>query len=118
MRSPEQLRAEVRRLHLTIRNTVDQEQRQVLAERALELAQQAEIIENLPNDPEGLRLKIAQHRHMLSGAGSEPRQRMVAQLLRDAEDKLQRVSNQPRAPRPHRVAAGLASKKWRVPHEQ
>jgi hypothetical protein len=104
MRSPDQLRAEAYRL-LDEAKRSDPTVKQTLAARAFELAQQAEAIASFPNDPEGLRLKIAQHRHMLSGAGSEPRQRMVAQLLQDAEDKLQRVSNQPRAPRPHRVAA-------------
>jgi hypothetical protein len=105
MRSPDQLRAEAYRLLDEAKRSRDPTVKQTLAAQAFELAQQAEAIASFPNDPEGLRLKIAQHRHMLSGASSEPRQRMVAQLLRYAEDKLQRVSNQQRAPRPHRVAA-------------
>src|SRR5215472_14057568 len=105
MRSSEQLRAEVRRLHLMIRSTVDAAQRQNLAARALELAQQAEAIASLPHDVEGLRVRIAQYRHMLDRADTEPKQRVVAQLLRDAEEKLQQVSRQQRPPRPYRVVA-------------
>src|SRR5262249_27364187 len=104
MRSPEQLRTEVRRLHLTIRSTVDPAQQQSLAERALELAQEAEAIASLPDDVEGLRVRMAQYRHMLGRADNEPNQRVVAELLRDAESKLQEISNQQRAPRPHRIA--------------
>ena len=104
MRSPEQLRAEVRRLHQTIRTTLDRAERQNLAARALELAQEAEAIDSLPDDVEGLCVRIAQYRHMLDRADSEPKQRIVAQLLRDAEGKLQRITNQQRMPRHHRPA--------------
>jgi len=104
MRSPEELRAEVRRLHLTIRSAVDAAQRKNLATRALELAQQAEAIASLPDDVEGLRVRIAQYRHMLDRADNEPKQRVVAQLLRDAEGKLQRISNQQLLPRHQRPA--------------
>jgi ABC-type uncharacterized transport system YnjBCD ATPase subunit len=104
MRSSEQLRAEVRRLHLAIRSTVDATQRQNLAARALELAQQAEAIASLPDDVEGLRVRIAQYRHMLDRADNEPKQRVVAQLLRDADGKLQRISSQQSLPRHHRAA--------------
>ena len=103
MRSPDQLRAEVRRLHLTMRNTADPEQSRVLAERALELAQQAEAIESLPDDVQGLGVRVAQYRYMLAGGGSEPKQRVVAQLLRDAEEKLQQISSQQR---PTKTAPG------------
>jgi uncharacterized membrane-anchored protein YhcB (DUF1043 family) len=105
MRSPEQLRAEVRRLHLTVQNTADPDQRQVLAERALELAQQAEIIENLPNDIEGLRIRIAHYSSRLAVAEKQNQRRVLAEVLQEAEDKLQQVSSQSRTPRPHRVAA-------------
>ena len=104
MRSPDHLRAEVQRLLDEARRSRDPTVRQDLAGRALELAQEAEAIESMPNDPEGLRLRIAQYEHMLDRAGSEPKQRVVAQLLRDAEDKLQRVINRQRPPKPHRVA--------------
>ena len=69
----------------------------------MELAQQAEAIESLPDDVAGLGVRVAQYRHMLDRAGSVPKLRGVAELLRVAEDKLQRVSNQQRAP--NRVAA-------------
>src|SRR5215471_7607504 len=104
MRCPEELRAEVRRLHLMLRTTLDPAARRDLAAQALELAQQAEAIESLPDDVEGLRLRIAQYRHMLDRADNEPKQRVVAQLLRDAERKLQRISNQQSPPRQHRSA--------------
>jgi len=93
MRSPEDLRAEVRRLHLMLRTTLDHAARQKLAAQALELAQQAEAIVSLPDGVEGLCVRIAQYRHMIADAGKEPKQRVVAQLLRDAEDKLEQVSS-------------------------
>jgi len=93
MRSPEDLRAEVRRLHLMLRTTLDHAARQKLAAQALELAQQAEAIVSLPDNVEGLCVRIAQYRHMIADAGKEPKQRVVAQLLRDAEDKLEQVSS-------------------------
>src|SRR5262245_44953470 len=72
MRSPEDLRAEVRRLHLMLRTTLDHAARQKLAAQALELAQQAEAIVSLPDDVEGLCVRIAQYRHMIADAGKEP----------------------------------------------
>ena len=102
---PDQLRAEVRRLLDDAKRSPDTTVRQNLAARALELAQQAEAIESLPDDVEGLGVRVAQYRHMLDRAGSVPKLRGVAELLRVAEDKLQRVSSQQRPPRPPRVAA-------------
>src|SRR5215467_12840765 len=98
---PDELRAEVRRLHQTIKTTLDAATRRDLAAQALELAQQAEAIESLPDDVEGLRVRIAQYRLMLGRADNEPKQRVVAQLLRFAEGKLQRISNQQLLPRHH-----------------
>jgi hypothetical protein len=72
--------------------------RQSLAARALELAQQAEAIESLPDDAEGLQVRIAQYRYMLDGAESEPKQRVVAELLRDAESKSRQISSDKRLP--------------------
>ena len=104
MRSPEELRAEVNRLVDQIQRTEEVTLRQNLAARALELAQEAEAIASFPNDVEGLCVRIARYRHMLVGAGSEPKQRVVAQLLRDAEGKLQRISGTHSLPRQHRLA--------------
>src|SRR5437763_1719944 len=104
MRSPEALRGEASRLLEEAKRSRDVILRQNLAARALELAQQAEAIASFPNDVEGLRMRIAQYRHMLAGAGSEPKQRVVAQLLRDAEGKLQRISGTHSLPRQHRLA--------------
>ena len=106
MRSPEQLRAEVQRLLDDAKRSSSVTLRQTLAARALELAQQAEAIESLPDDVEGLGVRVAQYRYMLDRTDSGPKQRVVAQLLRDAEDKLQRVSSQQRTSRPYRVVAG------------
>ena len=92
MRSPEALRGEASRLLEEAKRSRDVILRQNLAARALELAQQAEAIASLPEDAEGLHLRIAQYRHMLGREASEPKQRVVAQLLRDAEGKLQRIS--------------------------
>ena len=104
MRSPEQLRAEVSRLLYQAQTTEDLTLRNKLAARALELAQEAEAIASLPKDAEGLRLRIAQYRHMLRGSDSEPKQRVVAQLLRDAQGRLQQISGNDRLPRQHRPA--------------
>jgi hypothetical protein len=104
MRSPEELRAEVRRLHSVLATTSYPAERRDLAAQALELAQQAEAIVNLPDDAEGLRLRIAQYRHMLDRAEAEPKQRVVAQLLRDAEAKLRQINSEHRPPKPHRLA--------------
>jgi len=76
-----------------LRTTLDHAARQKLAAQALELAQQAEAIVSLPDDVEGLCVRIAQYRHMIADAGKEPKQRVVAQLLRGAEDKLEQVSS-------------------------
>jgi hypothetical protein len=104
MRSPEELRADVGRLLEEVQRTEDVALRRHLAARALELAQQAEAIDSLPDDVEGLRLRIAQYRHMLDRAESEPKQRVVAELLRDAESKLRQISSDKRLPRVHRLA--------------
>ena len=104
MRSPEQLRAEVRRLHRAISTTLDPAQRRDDAERALELAQQAEIIESLPDDVEGLCVTIARYSNMLAATEDERKQRVLAQLLQDAEDKLPLISSPKRLSRQRRAA--------------
>ena len=93
MRSAEQLRAEVRRLHRTISTTLDPAQRRDFAERAFELAQQAELIANLPSDVEGLWQSIAHYDNMLSATEDQRKQLVLAQLLQDAEDKLQQITH-------------------------
>ena len=104
MRSPDQLRAEAYRLLDEAKRSLASTVKQTLAAQAFELAQQAEAIESLPDDVEGLRVRIAQYRHMLDRADNEPKQRVVAQLLRDAEGKLQRITNQQLLPKHHRRA--------------
>ena len=93
MRSPEQLRAEVRRLHRAISTTLDPAQRRDDAERALELAQQAEIIESLPDNVEGLWLSIAHYDNMLAATQDQRKRQILAQLLQDAEDKLRQITH-------------------------
>lgn len=105
MRSPDQLRAEVSRLLHEANNSRDAPVRQPLTARAFELAQQAEAIESLPDDVEGLSVRIAKYEHMLDRAGSKPKQPLLAELLRDAEDKLQRISRQRPRTLPRVVAA-------------
>ena len=104
MRSPEQLRAEVYRLHRAISTTLDPGQRRDDAERALELAQQAEIIESLPNHVEGLWRSIAHYDNMLAATQDQRKRLILAQLLQGAEDKVQQVSSPRRLPRQRRVA--------------
>ena len=86
MRSPEHLRAEVCQLLEGVSRSRDATVKQTLVARALELAQEAEAIASLPNDLEGLRVKIAQYKYMLGSSDIKPAQRVVARLLRDAED--------------------------------
>jgi hypothetical protein len=93
MRSVKQLRAEVRRLHRTISTTLDPVQRGNLAERALELAQEAEIIESLPDDVEGLWRSIVHYENMRAATEDQRQRQVLAQLLQDAEDKLQQITD-------------------------
>jgi endonuclease/exonuclease/phosphatase (EEP) superfamily protein YafD len=105
MRPAEQLRAEVRgRLHRAISTTLDPAQRRDDAERALELAQQAEIIESLPDDVEGLCVTIVHYSNMLVATADQRKQRVLAELLQDAEDKIQQISSPKRLPRQRRAA--------------
>jgi len=93
MRSPEQLRAEVYRLHRTISTTLDPAQRRDIAERAFELAQQAELIASLPSDVEGLWRSIAHYDNMLAATEDRRKRQVLAQLLQDAEDKLRQIAD-------------------------
>src|SRR5437762_13674976 len=104
MRTPEGLRAEVSRLLDEAKRSRDVSLRQNLTARALELAQQAEAIASFPNDVEGLCVRIAQYRHMLAGAGSEPKQRVVTQLPRTAESKQQQISRTHSQPHKYALA--------------
>ena len=70
----------------------------------MELAQQAEIIEGLPDDVEGLCVTIAHYSNMLAATEDQRKQRVLAELLQDAEDKLQQISSPKRLPRPRRAA--------------
>ena len=68
-------------------------QRQDFAERAFELAQQAELIASLPSDVEGLWRSIAHYDNMLAATEDRRKRQVLAQLLQDAEDKLQQITD-------------------------
>jgi hypothetical protein len=93
---PEQLRAEVRRLHQTMRTTLDPVAKRKFAQQALELAQEAEAVASLPNDISDLHLTIAHYRHMLAGAENETRRRLIGEVLQRADDKLQQITRNTR----------------------
>ena len=101
---PELLRAEVGRLHQALRTTLDPVARRKLAERAMELAQEAEAIADLPSDAEGLNGAIAHYKYMLSDASNPSKQQMLVHVLQRAEGKLQQINSQQRTSRPHRLA--------------
>ena len=101
---PDELRAEVRRLHQTIKTTLDLAAKRKLAERALELAQEAEAIADLPSDVEGLHATIAHYKHMLGGADNETKRRLIGEVLKRADDKLRQADRKETQPRTHLVA--------------
>jgi uncharacterized membrane-anchored protein YhcB (DUF1043 family) len=104
MRSPEKLRAEVYRLHRAISTTLDPMQRRDIAERAFELAQQAELIANLPSDVEGLWRSITHYSNMLAATEDQRKRQVLTQLLQDAEEKFQQISSPKRLSRQRRAA--------------
>jgi hypothetical protein len=73
--------------------TLDPAQRRGDAERALELAQQAEIIESLPDDVEGLWRGIEHYDNMLAATQDQRKWQVLALLLQDAEDKFQQITH-------------------------
>jgi hypothetical protein len=101
---PKLLRAEVARLHQAMRLTLDPVAKRELAERALELAQEAEAIADLPADVEALHASVAHYRHMLADAKNITKLRILTHVLQRAEDKLQQISGNDVRPKPHRRA--------------
>ena len=101
---PKLLRSEVVRLHRAIRLTLDPVAKRELAERALEFAQEAEAIANLPADVEALHASVAHYRHMLADAKNISKQRILTHVLQRAEDKLEQMSRHQQPPKPHRLA--------------
>src|SRR2546423_4100620 len=99
MRTPEGLRAEVSRLHLMLWTTSDPAERQNLAARALELAQEAEAIADLPLDVDSLQATIAYYKRMLADAENAGTQRVLMHVLQRAEDKLERMSSHQQPPK-------------------
>ena len=93
VKSVDELRAEVRQLHEALGKISDRGLKQELAARAYQLAQQAEEIERLPEDPEMIRANIYRYRRMLEVATTDQLHKQILQeLLQYAEERLQRVS--------------------------
>jgi rRNA-processing protein FCF1 len=88
MRSPKELRAQVRRLHFEIRTTTEPALKRELASRALELAMRAEIIANLPDDCGAIQAAIARYERMLVATPDREDQRVVRELLQEIEYKV------------------------------
>src|SRR5437763_9267975 len=96
VKSADELRAEVRRLLETMNKISDPALKQELAGRAFLLAQEAEQIEELPEDPNFIRVNIDSYRRRLSAGIDDPlHKQIIEQLLRYAEEILQRVSHNP-----------------------
>ena len=91
MQSPDQLRTEAHRILEEAERSRDATAKQNLASRALELAQQAEAIERLPDDVEALTVRIAHYEQMLDRTDSKPKQDVIAQLVQDAEHRLEQA---------------------------
>ena len=95
-KSADELRAEVRRLLETMNKISDPALKQELAGRAFLLAQEAEQIEELPEDPNIIRVNIDSYRRRLSAGIDDPlHKQIIEELLRYAEEMLQRVSHNP-----------------------
>ena len=101
---PKLLRAEVARLHQAMRLTSDPVAKRKLAERAVELAQEAEAIADLPADVEALHASVAHYRHMLANAENISKKQVLTHVLQRAEDKLEQMSRHQLPPKPHQRA--------------
>src|SRR5213078_2721883 len=85
VKSADELRAEVRRLLETINKISDSALKQELAGRAFLLAQEAEQIEELPEDPNFIRVNIDSYRRRLSAGIDDPlHKQIIEELLRYA----------------------------------
>jgi len=87
MRSPKELRAEVRRLHIEIRTAIEPALKRELASRALELAMRAEVIANLPDDYGAIQAAIARYKSMLVATKDRGGQRVIWELLQEIQYK-------------------------------
>jgi rubrerythrin len=89
MRSPKELRAEVRRLHLEISTKTEPALKRELASRALEHAMRAEILANLPDHCGAIKAAIARYERMLVATQDRDGQRVIRELLQDIEYKVE-----------------------------
>ena len=95
MRSAEELRTEARRLCESVNTGNDPARRSELATAPLELAQRAEALARLPADAEKLRFSIERYRGLLAArADDEDQQRVINELLQDAEELLSRLTGE------------------------
>jgi hypothetical protein len=93
MRSAEELRVEARRLRESVNTVRDPVRKRELAAAALELAERAEALARLPPDPEKLRISIERYRRLLAArADDDDQQRIITELLQDAEELLGRLT--------------------------
>ena len=96
MRSAEELRAEARRLRQAVENVSDPASKQELAERALQLSLRAEELERSSEAPEIINANVKRYRAMLAaGIEDGQQQRIVEEMLRDAERMLAQAKVKP-----------------------
>jgi len=98
LKSVDELRTEVRRLHEAISNISDPGLKRELAARAFQLAQQAEEIAQSPEDPEMIRADINRYCRLLADTTDQLHKQILQELLQFAAERLQRVSKEPRHP--------------------
>ena len=92
MRSAEELRAESRRLREAVDSVSDLRLKRELAERAMELAERAEILAR-SEDPEIIRANIKRYQSMLAaGINDVAQKRIVEEMLADAQNLLANLS--------------------------
>jgi hypothetical protein len=89
MKSPEELRAEARRLTEKINNIAAPQLKIELASRALALSERAEAIEISVEDPQIAQMNIMRYQSWLSGGlTDEAHRKNVEEALTDAEECL------------------------------
>ena len=86
MRSPKELRNEVRGLLERAQGFIDPAMRRELTSRAFELAQLAESMAELEDDSERRESRIARYRSMLKDPSlSQAQRRLIEDVLRNSE---------------------------------
>lgn len=89
MRSAEELRVEIRRLREAMRKIADRTTKEALADRVLELSEQAEGVAKARTNPE-IRANIERYRRMLAaGVDDETQKQILEDMLQQAEEMLE-----------------------------